>query len=78
MCTGSTFFGFPLICIVLPEVLDSIFCIQCFGSGLDPGSVRSVDPYPYPASESGSRRAKMTHKVEKIRNFMFEVLDVLF
>jgi hypothetical protein len=30
---------------------------------MDPESMRSVDPDPY--SESGSRRAKMTHKIEK-------------
>ncbi len=40
---------------------------QCFGSGLDPGSIRSVDP----DSESGSRKAKMTHrnKIKKLGNF---------
>jgi len=27
---------------------------QCFGSGLDQDSIRSVDPYPDPDSESGS------------------------
>jgi hypothetical protein len=42
----------------------------------DPDSIRSVDPDPY--SESGSRRAKINHEVEKFRNFMFEVLYVLF
>ncbi len=51
---------------------------QCFGSGywsgLDPDSIRSVDS----ESGSGSRRAKMmTHK-NRILNFMFWVLDVLF
>ncbi len=35
--------------------------IQCIGSGLDPDSIRSVDPYP----ESGSRRAKILTKIEK-------------
>jgi hypothetical protein len=30
-----------------------------FGSGLDPDSIRSVDPDPYSESESGSRRAKI-------------------
>jgi hypothetical protein len=36
----------------------------------DPDSIRSVDPDPN--SESGSRRAKMTHKSRtKLRNFMF-------
>jgi hypothetical protein len=40
-------------------VLLVIYCEnQCFGSGLDPDSIRSVDP----DSESGSRRAKITHK----------------
>jgi hypothetical protein len=45
---------------------------QCFGSGseLDPDSIRSVDPDM--DSESGSRRAKITHKNrKKVRNFMF-------
>jgi hypothetical protein len=51
-----------------------------FESELDPDSIWSVDPEPDPYSESGSRRAKMTHKS---RNFFkeiscFEVLDVLF
>jgi hypothetical protein len=36
--------------------------------GPDPDLIRSLDP----GSESGSRRAKMTHKK------LFEVLDVLF
>jgi hypothetical protein len=35
---------------------------QCFGSGLDPGSIRSVDPDPNLESGSGSGRAKTTHK----------------
>ncbi len=48
---------------------------QCFGSGLDPDSIRSVDP----DSESGSRRAKTTHQNrKKLRIPCFEVLDVLF
>jgi hypothetical protein len=34
-----------------------------FGSGLDPDSIRSVEPDP--DSESGSRRGKMTHKSRK-------------
>ncbi len=38
---------------------------QCFGSGLDPDSIRLVDPYPYSESVTGSRRAKMTHKNRK-------------
>jgi hypothetical protein len=44
------------------------------GSGLNPYSIGPVDPDPY--SESGSRRAKMTHKRRK--NSCFEVLDGLF
>jgi hypothetical protein len=38
---------------------------QCFGSGsvLDPDSVVSVDLDPDSYLESGSRRAKMTHKI---------------
>jgi hypothetical protein len=40
---------------------------------------RDPDPDSTPVSGSGSRRAKMTHKnFKKLRNFMFEVLDVLF
>ncbi len=58
-------------------------CKQCFGSGLDPiwigsrsgldpESIRSVDPDPDSESASGSRRAKMTHKNrKKFRNFIF-------
>jgi hypothetical protein len=36
-----------------------------------PDSIRSVDPYPDSeyGSGSGSRRAKMTHKIEKINKF---------
>ncbi len=42
------------------------------GSGLDPDSIRPMDPDPYSESGSGSRRAKMTHKSrKKLRNFMF-------
>jgi hypothetical protein len=38
-------------------------------SGLNPDSISSLDP----DSESGSRRAKMTHKNrKKLRNCMFE------
>jgi hypothetical protein len=37
------------------------------------------DPDPFSESESGSRRAKMTHKVEKTLEISrFEVLGVLF
>ncbi len=43
---------------------------QCFRSGLDPDSIRSVDPDP--ESGSGFRSAEMTHKNRKILwNFMF-------
>jgi 20S proteasome alpha/beta subunit len=42
------------------------------GSGLDPDSIRSVDPYPDSESRSGSRREKMTHKSRtKLRHFMW-------
>ncbi len=44
------------------------------GSVLDPDSIRSVEPDPYPESRSGSgsRRAKMTHKSrKKFGNFIF-------
>ncbi len=37
---------------------------QCCGSELDPDSIRPVDPGP--DSESGSRRANITHKSSKI------------
>ncbi len=41
------------------------------GSGLDPDSIRSVDPDSESESRSGSRRAKMTYKNrKKLRNFM--------
>jgi hypothetical protein len=47
---------------------------QGFGSGfgLNPDSIRSVDPDPY--SESGSRRAKITHK-NKFLNFYIFLID---
>ncbi len=45
------------------------------GSVLDPYSIESVDPDPDPYSESGSRRAKMTHKSRKI---FFRVLACIF
>jgi hypothetical protein len=49
------------------------------GSGLDPDSIRSVDPDPYLESGSGSRRAKMTNKSrKKFKSSCFEVLDGLF
>jgi hypothetical protein len=47
------------------------------GSVLDPDAISSVDLDPY--SESGARRAKMTHKSRKNKEIScFEVLDVLF
>jgi hypothetical protein len=39
------------------------------GSGLDPNSIRSVDPDPYSESGSGSGRANMNHKSTKIKKF---------
>ncbi len=49
------------------------------GSEMDPDSIGSVDPDPHLESGSGSRRAKITDKnIKKLRNFMFQVLDVLF
>ncbi len=45
-----------------PDPHQRIFKQGCeFGSQLDPDPIGSVDPY----SESGSRRAKMTHKSRK-------------
>ncbi len=54
---------------------------QCFGSGsgygLDPDSIRPVDPDS--ESGSGSRGAKIAHKSRKNYEIAcFEVLDVLF
>jgi hypothetical protein len=53
----------------LTQSLTTLFTyfIQCSVSGLDPGSIRSVDTYPHPDSESGSgsRSAKMTHRSRK-------------
>jgi hypothetical protein len=47
------------------------------GRVADPDSIGSVDPDPDP--ESGSRRAKMTHKsIKKFKSSFFEVLDGLF
>ncbi len=48
------------------------------GSGLDPDSIRPVDPDPYSESGSGSRKAKRPKKVELFLEIScFEVLDVL-
>jgi hypothetical protein len=46
---------------------------QCCGSGLDLGSISSVDPYPdlKSGSESRFRRAKMAHK-KNLKNACFE------
>jgi hypothetical protein len=48
-----------------------VYWHQCFGSGsgLDPDSIRPVDPDPYSESRSGSSRTKMTHKRRKIKKF---------
>jgi hypothetical protein len=35
----------------------------------DPNSMGSLDPYP--GAQSGSRRAKMTHKHKKVNKFNF-------
>jgi hypothetical protein len=48
---------------------------------MDPYKFELLDPDPDPQSNcgSGSRRAKMTQKIEKRTEFSyFEVLDVLF
>ncbi len=63
-------------------ILDPNFFIPDPGRVVDPDpdpySIGSVDPEPY--SESGSRRAKMTHKSRKKigKSSCFEVLDGLF
>jgi hypothetical protein len=45
---------------------------ECFESGLDQNSIRSVDLNPDSETGSGSRRVKKTHKNRKnVRNFMF-------
>ncbi len=42
------------------------------GSGLDPDSMGSLDPYPQSGSGSGSRRAKMTQKnIRELTKFIF-------
>jgi hypothetical protein len=41
------------------NVLESIS-----GVDTDPDSMGSLDPYPDPYSQSGSRRAKITHKAK--------------
>jgi hypothetical protein len=50
-----------------PGHIPQCYC-QCFGSGsgLDPDSIRSMDPYPDSefGSGSGSRRAKMAQRIE--------------
>ncbi len=49
------------------------------GSELHPDAIGAEDLDLYSESGSGSRRAKMTRKSrKKLRNFMFEMLDVLF
>jgi hypothetical protein len=46
---------------------------------LHPDAIGAEDLDLYSESGSGSRRAKMTRKSrKKLRNFMFEMLDVLF
>ncbi len=73
------------------EYFFHIYCTfsQSFGSGSgsDPETIRSVDPYPDPNLEAGSglgsgcgsRRAKMTLKKRKNYKILcFEMLDVLF
>jgi hypothetical protein len=57
--------------------------MQCFGSGMDPDSIRSVDPYPDTDSKSGygswGGGGRMNHKDRKILEIsFFKVLDVLF
>ncbi len=48
-------------------------------SQLDPDSSGSADPDPYsPPPGSGSRRAKITHRIKISEISCFEVLDVLF
>jgi hypothetical protein len=43
----------------------SICFLQCFGSGLDPDSIRSLDPDPGPGVQNDPQ------KLKKIRNIMF-------
>ncbi len=47
---------------------------QCFGSGLDPDSIRSVDPDP----DTGIGGQKDPQEQQKLGISCFEALDVLF
>ena len=74
---GPFFCFLSRICILVQHLYALRMCFQhkyrCFrqgcgsGSQLDPDSIGPVDPDPY--SESGSRRAKITHKS---RNFFLK------
>jgi hypothetical protein len=46
---------------------------QCFGSGsgLDPGSIKSVDPYPDPGGKNYPQKLKIA---KKLRNFLLWIL----
>jgi hypothetical protein len=71
-CSGRIFFPFSPS-FELPMKYNE-YLGSGYGYGLDPDSIRSVDPYS--ESKRGSRRAKMTHK--NIKKLSFEVLDVFF
>ncbi len=79
LCTVSQF----LVCssafiIRKVEKMGCTFLSRVADPDLD--SIGSVNPDPDSESRSGSRRAKMTHKSKKKKNFSscFEVLDGLF
>jgi hypothetical protein len=71
--------GFPISCYRTRS--EQLATKQWFGSGFgfDPDSIRSVDPFPDPDSESGSGRANMTHKRRKFfRHLMFRNAGCFF
>jgi hypothetical protein len=51
--------------VICHSDLFSFSKIKCSAVDPDPDSKGSLDLYPDPDSQSGSRRAKMTHKLRK-------------
>jgi hypothetical protein len=55
--------------MTIQETTHNIVADSVSDTGLDPASIRSMDPYLYSESRSGSRRAKTTLKNRKILCF---------
>jgi hypothetical protein len=67
-----SFFGYSVprehLSLVRKKETSDFGIYQCFGSGLHPDSIRSVDPYPVRIQEGKND----PQKYKKIRNFMFK------